>query len=142
MKRILFILLLTTLFISCNEKDFTNQKPLIEGYWEIKTVEMPDGATKEFTVNTSVDYIKIMGDSGVRKKLMPRLDGSFREFPSSEKFEFVTRNDSLLMFYTTPFANWMETVVQVNETEFVVKNKDGKRYVYHRFENIDFQTEE
>jgi len=142
MKRILYILLLTALFISCGEKDFTSQKPLIEGYWEIKSVEMPDGTTKEFTINTSVDYIKISGDSGVRKKLMPRLDGSFREFPSSEKFEFIARNDSLLMLYTTPFAQWMETVVEVSETEFVVKNKDGKRYVYRRFENIELQTEE
>ena len=131
---------LTLGFISCSENDPSNLIPFITGYWEIKSVEMPDGTLKEFTVNTSVDYITVQGDSGVRKKLMPRLDGSYREFPSSEKFKLVHQNDSLFMFYETPFASWKETVISADEEELSVKNANGI-YVYKRFKNLDLKTE-
>lgn len=140
MKSLLVLLGLTLCCISCGRNDQSHQIPFIAGYWEIKSVEMPDGSLKEFTVNTSVDYITVEADSGVRKKLMPRLDGTYREFPSSEKFKFIHRNDSLLMLYETPFANWIETVVEVNELEFIVKNKEGRQYIYKRFENLDLKT--
>lgn len=100
---------------------------------------MPDGTLKEFTVNTSVDYITVAGDSGVRKKLMPRMDGSFREFPTSEKFKVIQQNDSLYMFYETPFATWKEVVLNADELELVVKNANGI-YVYNRFKNLDLKT--
>ena len=140
MKKFLFILSLSLGFISCGENDPSNLIPFITGYWEIKSVEMPDGTLKEFTVNTSVDYITVQGDSGVRKKLMPRLDGSYREFPSSEKFKLVHQNDSLFMFYETPFASWKETVISADEEELAVKNANGI-YVYKRFKNLDLKTE-
>lgn len=140
MKKNLFILGLTLVFISCGEKDQSHQIPFVAGYWEIKSVEMPDGTLKEFTVNTSVDYITVEGDSGVRKKLMPRMDGSFREFPTSEKFKFVHQSDSLFMFYETPFASWKEAVIKADELEFVVKNANGI-YVYKRFEKLDLKIE-
>ena len=140
MKKSLLLLALTIGFISCGGKDQSHQIPFITGYWEIKSVEMPDGTLKEFTVSTSIDYITVQADSGVRKKLMPRLDGTFREFPTSEKFKFVQQNDSLYMFYETPFANWKEAVIKADEQEFVVKNNNGI-YAYKRFKNLDLKTE-
>jgi len=131
---------LTLGLISCEGNIQSDQIPLINGYWEIKSVEMPDGTLKEFTVSTSVDYITVQADSGVRKKLMPRLDGTFREFPTSEKFKFIQHKDSLYMFYETPFANWKEAVIKVNEEEFVVKNSNGI-YTYKRFKNLDLNTD-
>lgn len=140
MKHSFILGLIVLLFCSCGTKDLSEEIQFIGGYWEIKSVEMADGSTKTFTVNTSVDYIQIQGDSGVRKKLMPQLDGSFKEFPTSEKFKFHVRNDSLLMHYSTPYANWMETVVKSTKDQFIVKNKDGKEFVYARFEkmNLDY----
>lgn len=125
--------------VSCTNKDPKDQIQFIDGYWEIKSVEMPDGSMREFTVNTSVDFIEVNGDSGVRKKLMPRLDGSFKEFPTREKFTLVTRNDSLLMYYQTPFANWMETVIEATDSILIVENKDRKAYVYKRFRKLEFE---
>ena len=139
MKKFLLLLGLTLGFISCGGNDPSTQTPFIEGYWEIRSVEMPDGTLKEFTVNTSVDYITVAGDSGVRKKLMPRMDGSFREFPTSEKFKVIQQNDSLYMFYETPFATWKEVVLNADELELVVKNANGI-YVYNRFKNLDLKT--
>jgi len=140
MKSLVLLVGITLTCISCDGNDPSQQIPFVQGYWEIKSVEMPDGSIKEFTVNTSVDYMVVSGDSGVRKKLMPRLDGSFREFPSSEKFKFIHQNDSLYMFYETPFANWKEAVIKADELELVVKNTNGI-YVYKRFENTDLKID-
>ena len=137
MKRIIFASLLI-LIISCTSGNFDQEKAFVEGYWEIKSVEMADGTTREFDVTTSVDYIMVTGDSGVRKKLMPKVDGSFTEFPTSEKFIFTTKGDSLFMHYTTPFASWNETVVKATENLLITKNKDGKRFEYKRFEKLNF----
>jgi len=125
--------------ISCADKHPKDQIQFIDGYWEIKSVEMPDGSIREFTVNTSIDFIEVNGDSGVRKKLMPRLDGSFKEFPTREKFTFVIRNDSLLMYYQTPFANWMEKVIEATDSILIVENKDRKAYVYKRFKKLELE---
>ena len=125
------------LFIACASNNFDEQKAMVAGYWEIRSVEMADGSIKEFKVTTSVDYIEVRGDSGVRKKLMPKLDGSFTEFPTSESFKFVTSGDSLIMNYSTPFATWNETIVKATNEVLVTTNKDGKRFEYKRFEKMD-----
>ena len=133
------ILFLFVVSVSCGSKDTLDQIRFIDGYWEIKSVEMADGSTKEFTVNTSIDFIEVKGDSGVRKKLMPRLDGSFRAFPSSESFTFSHKNGNLLMYYKTPYASWVETVLKANDSLLIVKNKDGKKFVYRRFDKIELE---
>ncbi len=137
MKSQYYYLLIALVCSSCVDKDPRDQIQYIDGYWEIKQVEMPDGSMREFTINTSVDYIEVKGDSGVRKKLMPQFDGSYKEFPTVEKFTFVARNDSLLMYYKTPFANWMETVIEATDSILIVENKDRKAYVYKRFKNLE-----
>jgi hypothetical protein len=137
MKAKIFYLLILLVCISCADIDPKDQIQYIDGYWEIKQVEMPDGSMREFTINTSVDFIEVKGDSGVRKKLMPQYDGSFKEFPTVEKFTFIMRNDSLLMYYQTPFANWMETVIEATDSTLIVENKDRKAYVYKRFKKLE-----
>ncbi|MEL6810264.1 MAG: hypothetical protein AAFP76_02895 [Bacteroidota bacterium] len=127
------ILIMAILISSCKNPPTSEVIPFIEGYWEIKSVEMGDGTLKEFKVNTSVDFIELNGDSGVRKKLMPRLDGTFREFPSNEKFKVLVQNDSLLMQYQTPYATWTETVIRADDSLLVVRNHDNKEYVYRRY---------
>ncbi|NNM24309.1 MAG: hypothetical protein HKO54_12240 [Flavobacteriaceae bacterium] len=112
-------------------------KENIAGYWEIKSVEMPDGSIKDFDINTSVDYIEVSANKGSRKKLMPQADGTFREFPTVESFEFLERNDSLFMYYKTPYADWIETVVKATDSLLVVQNSDKKEYVYRRFRKLN-----
>ncbi|MEM7185407.1 MAG: lipocalin family protein [Bacteroidota bacterium] len=132
-------ILILSIFIAlsaCGSKDFEAQKAHIAGYWEIKSVEMGDGSFKEFDVATSVDYIEVSGDNGVRKKLMPKVDGTFTEFPTTERFQFSIAGDSLIMHYSTPFANWNETVLEASANRLVTLNKDGKRFEYERFQQV------
>lgn len=130
------ILLITGFFISCEKPNPEEQKTKLGGYWEIKSVEMPSGNKKDFTINTIVDYIEMKGDSGVRTKVSPKFDGSFTTNGVSEKFILKIEDDSLRMYYHTHFDEWKETVVEAKDSLLSVKNRDNKIYNYSKFENV------
>lgn len=123
---------------SCAKPDPEVQKKKLAGYWEIKNVEMPSGTKKDFGINTIVDYIEIEGDSGIRTKVSPKLDGTFITNGVSENFYLKIEDDSLRMYYQTPFAEWKETVIKAADSLLVVKNSENKIYTYTKFQKFDF----
>jgi len=125
-------LLLVLLLFSCGH-DPADQKAKLGGYWVIEKVEMPDGTEKLFQLSTTIDFIEVTGDSGVRKKVQPKLDGNFLANDAAEKFLLNIENDSLHMYYKTPFDSWKETVLQARDSVLVVLNIDGKIYSYRKF---------
>jgi hypothetical protein len=90
MKKIVSILILIAV-LGCGTQDPSEQIKHISGYWEIKLVTMPDGTKKEFKLNTTIDFIEVTADSGMRKKVSPKLDGSFLANNSAEKFRLKNR---------------------------------------------------
>lgn len=131
-----FIFFISIVLCSCGSPDPEKMKDHLGGYWEIEEVLFPDGNKKTFTINTTVDYIEVKGNSGVRKKVSPQLDGSFKSFEQSEQFNIIVRNDSLILHYITPFAAWEETVKEANEKRLFVINEEGKEYHYKQFQPI------
>jgi hypothetical protein len=115
------------------------QKEKLSGYWEIETVEMPNGSKKDFTFNPVVDIIQVSEDSGNRTKLFPRLDGSFINNGLTEKFVLKIEGDSLRLYYETPFNQWKETVITATDSILKVKNREGKIYSYKKFEKSTFK---
>lgn len=138
MKYKITILLLSVFFFSCEKPNPNEQKKYLDGYWEIETVEMASGKKKDFSVNTIVDYIEVKGDSGVRTKVSPKFDGTFRTNGTLESFTLKIEDDSLRMLYKTPFDEWKETVIEVEDSTLVVKNRDNKVYTYTKFKKFDF----
>ena len=136
MKRLL-LSFLTLLLFNCtnNPERFI---PFLEGYWEINEVTLPDGTKKIYDFNNTVDYIKI-SDSliGFRKKLKPTLTGSFQTSNDGEELTLKIENDSLNVYYNTPFAQWKETILSASENELLVLNKAKVRYLYKRYQPID-----
>lgn len=130
-----YSLLLSLVFLSCAKPDPDVQKQYLEGYWEIKEVEMPNKSKKDFGINLMVDFIELDGDNGQRIKVVPQLDGSFTTNEVSENFELKIENDSLRMYYKTPFDEWMETVVKAEDSLLIIKNRDHKIYTYHKYIN-------
>lgn len=135
----LYFAIFALFLLSCSKPDPENQKQYLEGYWEIKTVEMPSGNKKDFDINTLIDYIEVKGDSGVRTKVSPKLDGTFITNGVSEKFILKIENDSLRMLYKTPFSEWQETVIEAQDSILTVKNRDNKIYTYTKFQKFDFE---
>ncbi|MDC8000865.1 hypothetical protein POV26_07440 [Aequorivita todarodis] len=132
-------LLITLLFVSCEKPDPEAQKQNLSGYWEIKTVKMPDGEKKEFNINTVIDHIEVKGDSGARTKVSPRFDGTFRTNGVSENFTLKIEDDSLRMYYKTPFDAWKETVIKAEDSTLAVINRDNKIYTYSKFKKFGFR---
>ena len=138
MKYKITIFLLTVFFISCEKPNPEEQKQNLGGYWEIESVKIPGVKKKDFTANTIIDYIEIKGDSGIRTKVSPKLDGSFTTNGTSESFTLKIEEDSLRMYYKTPFDEWKETVIKAKDSTLIVKNRDNKVYTYSKFEKFDF----
>ncbi len=134
-KKLIYISILTLIF-SCskNPEDF---KQHLSGYWEIKEVTLKNGTKKQYTINQTIDYIKINEDSiGFRKKLKPNFSGVFETSNSLEDFIFKIENDSLNLYYKTPFASWKETVLHATKNQMQIINQNKDLYLYQRYTPI------
>ncbi len=143
MKKLFLLLILSTTGIACNRPSPQEKIENLNGYWEIKKAELPEGITKEFRFSELVDYIQVENGKGFRKKVRPQLDGSFITSEDRENFEVKVENDSINLYYTTPYNSWKETVLTSEENEIQVINPRGIIYTYKRFTpySIDYGQE-
>ncbi|MAN59375.1 MAG: hypothetical protein CMC08_06020 [Flavobacteriaceae bacterium] len=141
MKRKAIYILALTLLAACGGQSPSSQLQHLAGYWEISSVTLPNGVKKEFTLNTTVDFIEVSDSTGTRQKLNPQLDGSFRTTGTVESFDVTVSNDTLMLLYHTPFDNRKEWVLEASEEELLVKNPDGKVYTYKKFRKFNLTEE-
>jgi len=137
-KHVLYILGIL-LLNSCSNNPETFVEHL-EGYWEIEEVTLADGSKKSYTYNDTVDYIEISDSlAGFRIKVKPLFDGSYETSKDSEQFTIKIENDSLNLYYKTPFDTWKETVLLATEDQIKVINKNKAVFLYKRFIPIDIE---
>lgn len=136
MRRILPFLLILMLW-GCNDAS-VNQDDLhyLNGYWEIAEVEFPDGSIKEYGMNPSVDFIKLKGEKGFRKKMKPKFDGTYDTSKDVEGFTVSNANETIILRYSTELSEWEEKLIQLDSVSFSVTNQEGVTYKYKRFEPI------
>lgn len=134
-----FILtLLVMIFSSCGNQDPKEQIQRLTGYWQISQVEMPNGNLKNYKSTNNLDYIEIKDSTGFRIKVEPKIDGSFTTSGVTELFVLRIEEDSLRIYYTTPYDSWKETIISAKDSILKIKNKDNKIFTYHRFRKFDF----
>src|SRR5690606_15284177 len=135
MKKVISIALLMIAFnCSNNPANFIEH---LNGYWEIEEVTIHDGDTCEYTFNGTIDFLHINDSlTGYRKKLKPSFDGSFSTSDDQETLKVMIENDSLNMYYKTPYAEWKETVLKATEKVLIIENQHKIRYTYKRYEPI------
>ncbi|MER3317601.1 MAG: hypothetical protein RIB79_04855 [Allomuricauda sp.] len=133
MRRILPFLLILMLW-GCNDAS-VNQDDLhyLNGYWEIAEVEFPDGSIKEYGMNPSVDFIKLKGEKGFRKKMKPKFDGTYDTSKDVEGFTVSNANETIILRYSTELSEWEEKLIQLDSVSFSVTNQEGVTYKYKRF---------
>ena len=130
-------LLLFVILVGCSHKVEVDQLPKLNGYWEIEKVVFPDGSSKSYEVNASVDFIEINERQGVRKKMQPQFDGSFRTSNDAEQFTIIDKSGILIMNYTNAEHTWEEKLVALEDDQFEVVNQEGIAYHYKRYQPLN-----
>ena len=131
MKKILFLFVLSTV-LSCKQKISDADILNLNGYWEIEKVILPDGEKKEYKINETIDFFKVANKKGFRKKMMPQFDGTYLTNDINEDLEIIIKDEHATIKYTTEFANWEETIIELTAEKLVLKNKQELEYHYKR----------
>ena len=133
MKKIFGVLLVALLLVGCKQKITSADVAKINGYWEIEKVVFKDGNEKKYGANESFDYFQIdKNNTGIRKKVMPQLDGSFLVNDTFENVKVRFADDWTFLDYSTPYMKWSEEIVALSDKELVVLNAEKKEYHYKK----------
>jgi len=135
MKNIILIVV-SSFFLGCTSSISREELKNLNGYWEIGQVVFPDGNTKQYKMNTNIDYIQMENLQGYRKKVQPRLNGTYETSDDAEVFLISERDGSFYVNYKTELSEWSEKLVALDADSFSVINEEGLRYEYKRFEPI------
>ena len=134
--RKVFLLLALGIIFSCS-KDPETLISHLNGYWEIDEVTLPDGTKRDYNYNDTIDFLSVNDSlTGFRKKMKPNFDGSFSTSNDAEALKIVIENDSLNIYYKTPYSEWKETVLDATEDKLLIQNKDKLIYLYKRYESL------
>ena len=114
----------------------------LDGYWEIQEVTLADGSQKQYQFNETIDYISV-NDSlkGFRKKMKPGLNDTYYMSDDTEALIVKLENDSLNLYYSTPYANWKETVLEASATQLKISNANRVIYTYKRYTPVNLTVE-
>ena len=125
------------MLVACQNKLSQEDLTLLNGYWEIEKVTLANGQTKEYKVNTTVDYIEVKDRAGYRKKVYPKFDGTFDTSNDAEQFTIIVQQDRFEMHYKSELSEWVEVLKSLNGNSFSVTNTENITYYYKRFEPIN-----
>lgn len=139
MKKLIW--LLSIVLLGCSENPETYIQHL-EGYWEIEEVTLADGTSREYTFNETIDYISLNDSlSGFRKKLKPGINDTYYTSDDAESLKIKIENGDLNLYYSTPYAEWTETVLKATPERLKIKNADNNVYLYKRYTPIKLDIE-
>lgn len=125
------------IFFGCTQKVSEEDLAYLNGYWEISEVTFPNGETKEFTINPTIDYIELSGLEGFRKKVQPKFDGNYITSNDAEVF-VINKNGGVFEFqYKNEMSQWKEQIKSISKDRFSVVNQDTLTYSYKRFQPIN-----
>lgn len=127
------------LFFGCTTKVSEEDIAKLNGYWEIEKVTFANGATKDYGVNQTVDYIKLDGFKGFRKKMQPKFDGSFSTSNDAEPFLIQNNAGHFEFQYKNEMSAWEEEIQSISKDRFSVTNQDGLTYTYRRYQTMNLK---
>jgi hypothetical protein len=133
MKKTVKILVLSLLFVGCQQKIKPTEIAKINGYWEIEKVVFDKGEDKDYRMNENFDYFQIdSNNKGFRKKVMPQLNGTFLVNDTYENVVVRFANDKAYLDYSTPYTKWTEELIALSDAELVLVNAEKKEYHYKK----------
>lgn len=140
MKRLSLLFICFIIFSCSNNPE--NYLEHVNGYWEIDQVLFENGDVKTYKYNENIDYINI-NDSlkGFRKKLKPGFNSKYITSEDAEGITVKIENDSLNLYYKTPYATWKETVLTADKNSMKVVNDRETVYIYKRYKPMELDLD-
>lgn len=130
--------LLLFLLSSCGNSIAPEDIQLMNGYWEIEKVILPDASVKDFDINMTYDYIELTANKGFRRKGAPRFDGKFESNDVLETIEVISTDDKTIINYSTEYSKWTEELKEISKDKMILVNTDNKEYHYKRTAPLNF----
>jgi hypothetical protein len=130
------IFLMVCLLSGCSTKITEQDLPQLNGYWEITQVIFADGQTKDFMPSTTIDFIEVEGLEGFRKKVNPKLDGTFETSNDAKLFAIIKKEDAFHIRYAKEDLQTEESIeilTQLSDDNFSVMDAEGITYRYKRY---------
>jgi hypothetical protein len=139
MKKALYFLVLSFVFVSCKQTITNQDISKINGYWEIEKVLLKDGEKKDYKINETVDYFQISNNKGFRKKVMPQLDGTYRTNDVVEEVSISSKDGKFYVNYSTSYGKWQEEIIEIKDSTLVLKNKEEQEYYYKKYQGFSLK---
>lgn len=139
MKKALYFLVLSFVFVSCKQSITNQDIKKINGYWEIEKVLLKDGEKKDYKINETVDYFQVSNNKGFRKKVMPQLDGTYRTNEVQEEISISSKDGSFYINYSTSYGKWQEEIIEIKDSTLVLKNKEDQEYYYKKYQGFSLK---
>ncbi len=105
----------------------------LPGYWEIEEVEFPDGESREYVANGTIDYYHLEGHKGYLKKLQPEANGRYLASDDALPLEVLSRNGRLYLRFEGEESAWEEEVIELGPDRLVTRHENGLHYRYRRY---------
>ena len=139
MKKINFVIIILygLFFYSCNE---SKNLQYLNGYWEISSVSIEGKEVKNYPFSGTIDYFILGENNGYRKKVKPKIDGSFDITMHEIEFIIEMKKNDIYLVYGKG-KNFVESLVKLDSTKMILKNMDGFFYEYKRFFPNNFLDE-
>ena len=139
MKKINFVIIILygLFFYSCNE---SKNLQYLNGYWEISSVSIEGKEVKNYPFSGTIDYFILDEKNGYRKKVKPKIDGSFDVTMHEIEFKIEMKKNDIYLVYGKG-KNFIESIVKLDSTKMILKNMDGFFYEYKRFFPNNFLDE-
>ncbi|WP_282044042.1 lipocalin family protein [Winogradskyella flava] len=139
MRKLLWLVCIVVLGCSGNPETYIEH---LDGYWEIEKVTLADGTVKQYRFNETIDYIKINDSSkGFRKKMKPGINDTYFTSDDAEALVLKIEDNQLNIHYSTPYSNWVETVLEASKDHLKIKNENNNVYLYKRYTPINLDIE-
>ena len=139
MKKINFVIIILygLFFYSCNE---SKNLQYLNGYWEISSVSIEGKEVKNYPFSGTIDYFILGENNGYRKKVKPKIDGSFDVTMHEIEFKIEMKKNDIYLVYGKG-KNFVESIVKLDSTKMILKNMDGFFYEYKKFFPNNFLDE-
>ncbi len=134
-----FFLIYILIVSSCASKISKEDISYLNGYWEISKVTFPDGSSKDYKVNSSIDYIKVDNLKGYKKKVQPTLNGSYITTNDAECFTIFINESVFEIYYKNNLSEWKERIVKLSKDHFAIMNEEGIIYDYKKYIPINVE---